>query len=134
MSNGAHALTEADLTAVREVWDTMDAANAATDWDTYQQHLTQDIVALDPRLAGPLRGRTAWREWADSLDLGDGDVRFDVDELAGNGDLAYVRWSFAGSWTEGGEQMEAQGKGLSLFRREADGSWRMSHSAWNLNP
>ena len=49
MSTGAHALTEADLTAVREVWDTMDAANAATDWDTYQQHLTQDIVALDPR-------------------------------------------------------------------------------------
>ncbi len=133
MSNGAHALTEADLAAVREVWDTMDAANNASDWDTYQQHLTQDLVALDPRIAGPLRGRTAWREWIDSIGLSDPEVQLNVEEISGSGDVAYLVWTFDASWAEGGEQMEAQGKGLSLFRREADG-WRLSHSAWNANP
>ena len=133
MSNGQHALTEADLAAVREVWDTMEAASVATDWDTYQQHLTQDIVVLDPRVAGPLRGRTAWREWADTMDVSDVEGTFNVEDVSGSGDVAYLVWTFDASWAEDGEKMEAQGKGLSLFRREADG-WRLSHSAWNANP
>ncbi len=133
MSNGADALSEADLAPVREVWDALIAANRATDWDAFQQHATEDFVHLDPR-APALVGIKAWREWADSVDFGDVDIRFDVDELAGNGDLAYLRSSFAGSWTEGGELMETQGKGLSLFRRLADGSWRISHNVWNSNP
>ena len=134
MGSGSHGLTEADLAAVREVWDTMDAANRATDWDTYQQHLTQDLVALDPRVAGPLRGRTAWREWIDSLGLSDPEVQLNVEEISGSGDVACIFWTGEGRWIEGGEQMEAQGKGLNLFRREVDGSWRLSHSAWNANP
>ena len=93
MSNGAHALTEADLAAVREVWDTMDAANNASDWDTYQQHLTQDLVALDPRIAGPLRGRTAWREWIDSIGLSDPEVQLNVEEISGSGDVACIFWT-----------------------------------------
>ncbi len=134
MSNGAHALTEADLAAVREVWDTMDAANTATDWDTYQQHLTQDLVALDPRVAGPLQGRTVWREWIDSLGFSNPEIQFNVEDVSGSGDVAIIFWTAEGRWIEGGEQMEAQGKGLNLFRREADGSWRLSHSVWNANP
>ncbi len=134
MSAGAHALTEADLAAVRRVWDTMEAAQMATDWDTYQQHLTKDIVALDPRIAGPLRGSTAWREWIDSMGLSDPEVQFNVEEVSGSGDVAYIVWTGEGRWIEDGQQMEAQGKGLNLFRREADGSWRSSHSAWNANP
>ncbi len=133
MGSGSHGLTEADLAAVREVWDTMEAASVATDWDTYQQHLTQDIVALDPRIAGPLRGRTAWREWADTMDVSDVEGTFNVEDVSGSGDVAYLVWTFDASWAEDGEKMEAQGKGLSLFRREADG-WRLSHSAWNANP
>ena len=134
MSNGQHALSEADVAAVRRVWEAMEAANTATDWDTYQQHLTQDIVFLDPRIAGPLRGRTAWREWVDSMGFSDPEVRYDVEEISGSGDVAYIVWTGEGRWIEGGEQMEAQGKGLSLFQRETDGAWRMSRSAWNSNP
>ena len=133
MSTGAHALTAANLAAVRKVWDTMEAANMATDWDTYQQHLTQDHVTLDPRIAEPLRGLAAWREWLDSADLSDPEGRFTVEEISGSGDVTYIVFTFEASWIERGEQMEAQGKGLSLFRREADGSWRMSHNAWNAN-
>ncbi len=133
MSTGAFALAKDDLAPVREVWDALIAANLTTDWDAFQRHATEDFVQLDPR-SPPLVGIKAWREWADSLDLGDVNARFDVDELAGNGDLAYVRWSFAGSWTEGGEVMETQGKGLSLFRKSPDGSWRISHNVWNSNP
>ncbi len=134
MSNGPHALTEADLAAVRGVFDTMEAASTATDWDTYQQHVTQDLVALDPRVAGPLRGRTVWREWIDSLGFSNPEIQFNVEDVSGSGDVAIIFWTGEGRWIEGGEQMEVQGKGLNLFRREADGSWRLSHSAWNANP
>ncbi len=134
MSNGPYALTEADLAAVRKVWDTMEAASIATDWDTYQQHLTSDFVNLDPRLAGPLRGRAAWREWADTVDFSDVEGTFTVEDISGSGNVAYLVWTFDASWVEDSEKIEAQGKGLSLFRREADGSWRLSHSSWNANP
>ncbi len=134
MSDGAHALTEADLAAVREVWDTMEAASVAIDWDTYEQHLTSNFVNLDPRLAGPQRGLAAWREWADTMDVSDVEGTFNVEDVSGSGDVAYLVWTFDASWAEDGEKMEAQGKGLSLFRRETDGSWRLSHSSWNANP
>ena len=130
----SNALTEADVAAVREVWDTMEAATFATDWDTYEQHLTQDIVFLDPRIAGPLRGRAAWREWVDTVDFSDVEGAFTVEEVSGGGDLAYMVLTFDASWVEDGEKIEAKGKGLSLLRREDDGSWRMSHNAWNANP
>ena len=133
MRSGAHSLTDADLAIVRRVWDTMAAATKANDWERYRQHLTQDHVTLDPRIAGPLRGIAAWRAWLDSVDPRP-EIRFTVEEVSGSGDVAYIVWTFGEGWTEGTEQMEAQGKGLSIFQRETDEAWRMSHSAWNSNP
>ena len=67
------------------------------------------------------------------MDVSDVEGTFNVEDVSGSGDVAYLVWTFDASWAEDGEKMEAQGKGLSLFRREADG-WRLSHSAWNANP
>ena len=124
----SHDLTAADLTAVRAVWDDMEALG--TDWDALQQFLTDDFVHLDPRSA-PLVGVEAWKEWVESMELGDDQTEYTLEEVTGSGDLAYIRWSFTGSWTESGQLVESQGKGISIFRRMPDGSWRLSRNAWN---
>jgi len=132
-ATASHDLTDADLAAVRAVWDAIEASDIASDWAATQQYLTSDFVHLDPRTP-PLLGSEAWREWVESMDFGDFQGAYTVEEVAGSGDLAYVRWNFAGSWTEGGERMESEGKGLSLFIRTPDGSWQMSRNAWNATP
>lgn len=134
MSNGAHALTEADLAAIRQVWEAIQEANFAADWDAAEPLLTDDYVQLDPRVTGPIRGRTAWREWADSLDFQELDGGFTMEGLSGSGDVACAVWGFDGRWQEGGQEMVAVGKGLAVFQRGTDGSWRMSRNAWNMDP
>ena len=129
----SHDLSEADLAAVRTAWDAIDAANKAGDWDALQQHSTSDFVHLDPRVE-PIYGIEAWREWVESMEFTEFEGGFTVEEVSGSGDLAYVMWTFESSWMEAGVRVEAEGKGLSLFRREEDGSWRTSRNAWNLNP
>ncbi len=74
------------------------------------------------------------RKWVDSMEFSEFEGGFTVEEVSGSGDLAYVMWTFESSWMEAGVRVEAEGKGLSLFRREEDGSWRTSRNAWNLNP
>ena len=134
MSNGAHGLTDADAAAVREVFDAMVAAQNAGDWDTVQGYLTSDIIGLDPRVVGLVSGTGAWRELVDATGLSDVDLQFTIEDVSGGGDVACVTSTFGGSWTEAGEEMSASGKGVNVYRREADGSWRLSHYCWNANP
>lgn len=134
MSTRSHDLTPADLAAVRKAWDDVLAANTAADLDAVERRLSDDHINLDPRAAGPIRGSKAWRKWADSLDFGNVALDFKVEELSGSGDFACVVWTFAGGWTEGDKTIESAGKGLSLFKRDSNGSWRFSHNAWNANP
>ena len=112
----SHDLTDADLAALRAVWDAMEAVG--TDWDAVQQFLTDDFVHLDPRTA-PLGGVEAWMEWVEAMEFGDDQSQYTVQEVAGSGDLAYIRWSFTGSWTESGQLVESQGKGLSIYSKDA---------------
>ena len=128
-----HDLTDEDLAAVRAVWDALGVAENALDWETVSTMLSPDFVHLDPR-STPIVGVEAWRAWIAAMDFGAGDSGYTVEEIAGSGDLAYVFWTFVGSWTEAGEPMETSGKGLSLFARGADGEWRLTRNAWNANP
>ena len=128
------ALSEADIAAVRRVWDTMLDANFAMDWDTYMQHMTDDVVGFDPRLAGPLRGKNAFQAWVDKTDFADPQGTFEVEKISGDAGLACVEWTFEATWTENGEPMQAKGKGMTLYRHDDDGAWRMSHNAWNADP
>ncbi len=129
--SASHDLSEADLAAVRTLWENLDDDGA--DWEAISNRLTSDFVHLDPR-AEPLIGIDAWREWVEGMDLGGEDCCYELEEISGSGDLAYIVWTFDGSWTEGGELVETRGKGITLFRRIPDGSWRQSRNAWNANP
>ena len=76
MGDGAHALSEADVLAIRGVFKAVVDAQNRADWDGVQRHLTSDHVGLDPRVEGPVRGIDAWRELVDSLGAADIDIEF----------------------------------------------------------
>jgi len=57
-----------------------------------------------------------------------------IDELAGEGDVAWVRgtdtltWSYAKGQTT--SQLGNRSMTLAIWRRQADGSWQMSRAMW----
>jgi ketosteroid isomerase-like protein len=62
-----------------------------------------------------------------------------ADEVGGFGGLAYVRGRFSLAWTQeepGGKLATFSNAGnfLSLLRRQADGSWRISRQIWDDPP
>lgn len=126
-------LSAEDLASVEAVWDAITAADEQADWDASESLMTEDFVHLDPRTP-PILGRAAWRDWVDGMQFGIAELAYETHEIAGSGDLAYVLWAFAGAWTEAGETMEGSGKGISIFKKQADGSWLLARNAWNENP
>lgn len=128
---GSGALSASDRAAVQEAWDAVAAADIAADLEATEALITDDFVHIDPRVAGPLSGRAEWRAWADSLDFGAGEGGYEVEEIGGSGSLAYVVWTGRSSWMQGGQRQEASFKGMSVFRKEADGSWKLARNAWN---
>ncbi len=58
-----------------------------------------------------------------------------VDEVVVSGDWAFVRWVGTGTLTpkNGGEPSEFNLKGITIFQRQPDNSWKVARAIWNSN-
>jgi ketosteroid isomerase-like protein len=61
-----------------------------------------------------------------------------VDQVGGSCDLAYARGHSRVAWTTGkgaeAKKSSNAGTNLTLLRRQADGTWRISHQMWDDPP
>jgi hypothetical protein len=56
-------------------------------------------------------------------------------EIQGQGDLAYDRGTYSMTVTPPGlAPIEDHGKYLSIWRKQADGSWKITHAMFNSDP
>ena len=82
----------------------------------------------------PIVGKAALRSWflrvTDQFSI---DLNFSVEEVKTSGDWAFERFSFRRTTTPtgGGEPATVQGKGVHVYRRQSDGSWKIAHDIWN---
>ena len=62
-------------------------------------------------------------------------VTYTTDNFIGSGDLAVEPYAGTATFTPkaGGESMQEAVKGLHIYRRQADGSWKMTHDVWNTD-
>lgn len=119
-----------DEQAIHEVIAEWLRASSAGDVDAVLRLMTEDVVFLGPGRP-PMRGKAAFaqgmREWAGKMQV---DGRHEVREIAVSGDLAScwvdleVRMS-----PPGGAPVVRRGDVLSVYRREADGAWRIARDA-----
>ena len=65
----------------------------------------------------------------------DFELPYTVDKVEVHGDWAFARSSFSYSMTlkEGGETTTRAGKELDVFKRQADGSWKIYMECWNYD-
>jgi uncharacterized protein (TIGR02246 family) len=116
------------------------AAAAAHDLEGSAGSLSADAIMFAPEQP-PLVGRAAIREYMrESFATPGFSVSWTTDTIvvAASNDMAYSfarsRYTFPGHSGKPGAIDTAYGKGLSIWRREADGRWRTVADIWNGAP
>lgn len=127
-------LSETDKAAIRKVVDeALAIANAPTkDWAAYvKTYYAEDAIVLDPNMPA-IEGSAA----IESLFLkfpSISDFKVELLEIEGYGDLAYVRGKYSMMVTPPGatEPIKDVGKYIEIWRKKADGSWKVVRDIWN---
>jgi len=125
---------EADVAAIKALEQaTMKAFNEG-DLDSYISLFVDDAVWMPP---GDITiiGKEEIRNWF-NFDLFSYQMAISVDEVQVSGDWAFIRdnWKGTGTQKESGETSEFDMKSIVIVERQADGSWKITHSIWNRNP
>jgi ketosteroid isomerase-like protein len=120
--------TRADEAAIRELLDTIATDFNAGRYDDMLGHYLDDVVVLAPGTPD-IVGKAAWREaLATSLPTdAPMTLRFDTDEVAIDGNLAYERGTYAIDIATP-EPVRIEGRHIHVFLRQRDGSWK----GWRL--
>jgi ketosteroid isomerase-like protein len=129
-SRGANGgSSEADAHRVHQNY--VDAINSNSP-DSLLGMMTEDVVFLSAN-EPVMVGKAAVRPWVDSY-YGAYRTHWDkpVQEFVVNGDWAYERYSYASTDTSrtDGSVVRGTGWGLVLYRRDADGKWRVARDAF----
>lgn len=133
---GAPAVdTSADEQAIRDFGVAWDAAYNQRDIEALVGLYSEDAVVMNPNLpiaVGHQEIRAAFESVWDATQAGPDEIN-QVDGIHVSGDLATARGSGQGMTipSDGSEPFEDSWKWVSVYRRQADGSWLIVWDIWN---
>lgn len=123
------AVSQADAAAIRQADLDFVVYAVAGDWDALAAFYTEEAVVMPPNQELVI-GRTAIRNLYSVLTISD--FSLETVEIDGRGDLVFSRGTY--SWTVAvgeGEPVADHGKWLTIWRKQADGTWLLSQDIWN---
>ena len=122
-ADGIHAGDQAMADAINGG----DAASTA-------KHYTDDGAVLPPGVPRQ-DGRGAIQAfWQGAIDMGLADVELNSHEIEDLGQLATAVGTFAGTVPDGeGGRTAVAGKYMLIWRKSADGTWRIHRDIWNFD-
>lgn len=132
----AQDLDQKDLDAMRQAASAYAAAWLSNDADRVMATFVDEPV-LSPSGLPYLEGQAAAREfWFPANSPVATVTAFDMQQLevVGSGSLGYVRGTFRLAFEVDGSEYENSGKYLTILRKSADGSWRITHHLWDDFP
>jgi uncharacterized protein (TIGR02246 family) len=127
--------TVADTAAIHALRDGWASAYSAGDADALAAFYTEDAVRLDNETPTAV-GRNSIREaLASQMSTGRATITLTSEETQVMGDRAFDRGTFSASLTPagGGAAMSASGRYLVLLQKQADGSWKLTHTIDNTS-
>ena len=126
VSGSAAADTTADENAILEIWSTYSAARVAGDAETWLGLWDSDGKRMVPGV--PAAGFVKFSQVIPDVFAQSQPPSMSVvaDEVVVVGD-----WAFSSGNFKVGEKVD--GKFLTIFRRQDDGSWRIYRDAFNMN-
>jgi len=123
-------LSEADRTAIRKADETDMMMMIAKDWKGDLALYTEDAIQLPPNQAA-LQGKAAIQAWYEAFPPFSNFQEQSL-EIEGQADLAYNRGTYSMTVTPpGAAPIEDRGKYLTIYRKQADGSWKIARVMFN---
>ncbi len=126
---------EADRAAIAKLHADEMAAFSSGDIAAFENIFTDDIVAMPPNEPA-LNGLAALRTWAETLySAYEVQGEYTSSDLTLAGDWAFERLdlTLTISPITGGGAMAESGKCIHVYKRQADGSWKIAQDIWNMN-
>jgi uncharacterized protein (TIGR02246 family) len=134
-STQREADVEAAMTAVDEIWQRYSSSLNSGDIDAWIALWTDDGIQMPPN-SPPVVGKDQIRERNKGvLDQFSFDIGITNEEVGVAGDWAYARGTYTASLTpkNGGEAIFIDGKYMTIFGRQPDGSWKIHRDIFNSN-
>ncbi len=127
---------EADIAAIEDVLNQYTLAMTTGDLDLWMSLYTDDTVKMapdEPAAFGKEELRAMMQPLFDNFTFEEMAIFDVVIQVAG--DWAFVRCNFTATLTPkaGGESLYMDAKDLSIYKRQADGSWKLYWDCWNSN-
>jgi uncharacterized protein (TIGR02246 family) len=121
--------------AIDAIFTRYAASLRAGDADAWAELWTDDGVQMPPD-APPVAGKSRIREnLRGMLAAFRFDMQIDIDEVRAAGDWAFARGTYTAMLTpkQGGAAMPIDGKFMTIFARQPDGSWKIHRDIFNSN-
>jgi uncharacterized protein (TIGR02246 family) len=133
----AEPSSEADAAAIRSALENWLKASNSRDAEGMGKVWAADAVASVPgQIDADFNAiRAGEKNAATRTDISR-TMSLEIEEIQVSGDLGFVRdtWTFTTKWTRTGEVTRAKLRGVEIWRRQADGSWKIIRSLSYLDP
>jgi uncharacterized protein (TIGR02246 family) len=124
---------EEDVAAINKVREMEAAGVNSVDPEKGVEAYADDVVMLPPG-EPEVNGKDAARSWVTALwEQYEVNLVYTSAEVSVSGDWASERYYGTVTLTPkaGGDSVEEQVRGIHVYRRGEDGSWRIVHDVWN---
>ncbi|HXF96887.1 MAG TPA: DUF4440 domain-containing protein [Gemmatimonadales bacterium] len=125
-------LADRDRAAIEELGPRFRGSVFGQDWAALEEIYADSAVLLPPG-GPPVVGRENIQVWFSGTGFRITAFETSVHELAGQGDLAYVRGTYLLTFQppRARDLVTETGKYVWILRREPDGRWRVTVDIWN---
>src|SRR5437764_14153973 len=120
--------------ALRDLDAKWSAAAGAKDIDKTVSYYSEDAVVMPPNAPSAKTRETIRSAWKEMLTTPGAAIRWKATkvEVAKSGDLAYVSGTYEETMTDAtGKPVNDHGKYVEIFKKQADGTWKVIVDIWN---
>ena len=120
--------------ALRDLDAKWSAAAGAKDVDKTVSYYAADAIVMPPNASRAMTKETIRSAWKEMLTSPGAAITWKATkvEVAKAGDLAYVSGTYEQLMTDAsGNQAKDRGKYVEIFKKQADGTWKVVADIWN---
>ena len=135
LSSEAVAGSKEDMAAIEKVREMEEAAVNEGDPDQVANIYAKNVKYLPPNEPA-LEGTDAVRGWLEAMiEHVDAELEYTYADVTVQGDWAYEHYQGVVTMTpkEGGETTTENVRGIHIYQRGEDGSWKITHDIWNTD-
>lgn len=122
-----------DAAAINTIWDSYEAARVAGDADSWLSLWDEGGVQMPPGM--PARGKDVLMVGVPKafVAMPASAMEISPEEIVIMGDWAFSRGNYTAALTSQGNEVEVDGKFMTIFRRQEDASWKIYRDIFNSN-